>query len=133
MFDSWIFWIVVLCVALAIGVLLSWIERKSSRKTIIGRPSKYPAELVTALKEYFRTQDSIKSAYLAQISDGSKNELSHPIIGVEVSGGFDRIQEECGEIAKQSLKQDEIVDFLLLGEDEVSMYMKERTEPFYKV
>lgn len=132
MFNSWIFWIVVVLVALAIGVLLSWIERKSSRKTIIGQPSKYPSELVNALKEYFKTQDHIKSAYLAQIFDGSKNEPPHPIIGIEASGGFDRIQEECGEIAKKSFNQDEFVDFIPLGEDDISVYMKEQTDPFYR-
>jgi hypothetical protein len=132
MFNSWIFWIVVILVALAIGVLLSWIERKSSKKTLIGQPSRYPSELVNALREYFKAQDNIESAYLAQIFDGSKNELPHPIIGIEARDGFDRIQEECGEVVKKALAHDEMVDFIQMGDDDVSLYMKEQTEPFYR-
>jgi len=131
MFSSWIFWIIVIAVALAIGVFLTLVERKSSKKVFLGQPSEYPTELINALKEYFRTEDNVLSAYLAQILDGSKGELPRPIIGIAASGDYDGIQEECGKIVKRILSDYECVDFIPLGDDEVSIYMKEQTEPFY--
>lgn len=132
MFNSWIFWLIVTFIALAIGVFLSWLEKKSSKKIFLGQPSKYPSELVDALKEYFKTQDKIKSAYLTQIFNGLKNEPPHPIIGIEVSDDFHRIQKECGNIVNKIINKAEFVDFIPLGKDEVSEYMKKQTEPFYK-
>jgi hypothetical protein len=131
MFSSWIFWIIVLAIALAIGVFLTWIERQSRKKVFLGQPSEYPTELINALNEYFGTQDDMLSAYLAQILDGSKEELPRLIIGIEARDGIDRIQEECGKIVKRILSEYEYVDFIPLGDDEVSIYMKEQTEPFY--
>ncbi len=132
MFNSWIFWLIVLCIALAIGVSLSWIERKSSKKIFLGQPSKYPSELANALREYFKTQQEVQSAYLSQIFSGLKNEHPHPIIAIEASAGFDKIQKECGNIVSKILNYNEVVDFIPLGEDEVSSYMKTQTEPFYR-
>ena len=88
--------------------------------------------LSDALKKYFKTQDKIKSAYLAQIFNGLKNKPPHPIIGIEVSDEFDRIQKECGNIINKFLQNDEFIDCIPLGEDEISEYMKKQMEPFYK-
>ena len=45
---------------------------------------------------------------------------------------FDRIQKECGNIINKFLQNDEFIDCIPLGEDEISEYMKKQMEPFYK-
>lgn len=132
MFNSRIFWLVVIFIALAIGGFLSWIERKSSKKLFLGQPSKYPSELLNALGEYFTTEDKVNTAYIAQIFNGLKGNTPRPIIGIEVSDDFDSIQEKCGNIVSKIMKENEAIDFIPLGGDEVSVYMKEQTEPFYR-
>ena len=131
MLTSWVFWLSILLCAILFGVLLSWLEKKSRKKLFIGQPAKYPADLVQALKIYFETQNNIKAVYLAQIYNGEKNEPPHPIIGIETIDEFDRIQREAGKIAEEVLKNGEFADCIQLGEDEVSVYMKNQTEPFY--
>jgi hypothetical protein len=132
MIDSWLFWLIIALAALSIGVFLTWLERRSSRKTFLGQPSKYPSELVCELRGYFRTQDKIESAYLAQIFNGMKDEAPHPVVAIETSEDFDRIQRECGKIAGKVLGENESVDFIPLGKDKVSEYLTKQTQPFYK-
>jgi hypothetical protein len=132
MLSSWIFWLVILSIAVGFGLFLTWLERRSSRKLFLGQPSFYPAELVTALKEYFKTQNSIKAAYLAQVFNGADEVPPHPVIGIETGDEFDSIQAECGRLTGGLLDPGESIDFMPLGDDEVSSYMKQHTEPFYK-
>ena len=132
MFNSWEFWLIILLIAVGVGILLTWIERRSEKKTIIGKPAEYPTELITALKKYFETQQNVTAAYLAQIYDGSEKTPPHPIIGIETAGEFPSIQKGAGEIAVEAFEDGNIVDILPIGPDAVSEYMKTQTQPFYK-
>ncbi len=111
---------------------MSWLEKRSSKKLYIGQPSKYPDDLVQALKNHFESQSNINAAYLAQIYDGNKNDTPHPVIGIETVGEFDGVQREVGEIAKKALNNGEYADCIQLGTDEVSVFMINQTEPFYR-
>ena len=122
----------ILLIAVGVGILLAWIERKSERKTIVGQPSKYPMQLISALTNFFESQDNVKVAYLAQIYDGSGAEPPHPIIGIDAGDDFLRGQEEAGKIALEAFENGEIVDIIPIGSDKVSEYMRTQTQPFYK-
>lgn len=132
MFSSWEFWLLILLLAVGIGISLTWIERRSEKKIIVGQPAQYPTQLITALKTYFENCPEVEAAYLAQISGGAETTPPHPVIGVEVSGEFTNIQKEMGEIVFEACEDGEIVDVMPLGADAVSEYMKRQTQPFYK-
>jgi hypothetical protein len=132
MFSSWEFWLMILLIAIGVGILLTWIERRSEKKTIIGRPANNPTQLITALTSFFESQDNVNVAYLAQIVDGRDGKPPHPIIGIDADDDFQRIQKEAGKIAIETLEVGEIVDIIPVGLDKVSEYMKTQTQPFYE-
>ncbi len=109
------------------------IEIKEDTEVLIGQPSKYPTELVNALKNLFKEKKSVKAAYLATVKMDKSEELPHLMIAIDVKGDRTTITNEAGPLAEKYLKN-EIVDFIQIDNKRggISDYFLNETKPFYK-
>jgi hypothetical protein len=110
-------------------------EMKIERDTEvqIGQPSKYPTELVNALKNLFKEKKTVNAAYLAVIKMDKSDQLPHLMIAIDVDGDRMTITNEAGPLAEKYHKN-EIVDFIQINKngDGISDYFLNETKPFYK-
>jgi hypothetical protein len=101
-----------------------------SQPVLLSQPSNYPTQLVAALKASFARDTSIKSAYLAQVHQPAVRQSAQLIIGIEADSDYE--PSAAMTIAQESLAEEEFISFLRLGSDNVSTYLRESTQPFYK-
>jgi hypothetical protein len=98
----------------------------------VGQPSKYPAEIIDALKQLFATTPSVKAAYLGWIFDPGARQPPHYIFGLHMDGPDPGITREAGFTARRFLPQQDIVDFMQLDNNGgISDYFFRQTTPFY--
>ena len=109
------------------------IEIKEDTKVLIGQPSKYPTEFVSALKDLFKEHKTIKAAYLATVKADKSEELPHLMIAIDIEGDRKTITNQAGPLAEKFLKN-EIVDFIQIENNGggISDYFLNETKPFYK-
>jgi len=103
-------------------------------QVLLGQPAEYPTALVNALTRLFAQQRTVKAAYLAHLFNPARDECPHTLIGIEVADDWDSIVGDAGMVAKETLLENEIVDFVrvTVGEAGVSRYMLHETKPFYR-
>ncbi|MFN9717937.1 MAG: enhanced serine sensitivity protein SseB C-terminal domain-containing protein [Planctomycetota bacterium] len=107
---------------------------KQDTKVLIGQPAEYPTALVKALSRLFVKHRDIKAGYLAHFFNPERDERPHTLIGIDATGDWDSIVGDAGMVAKETLPENEIVDFVRVSADDtgVSQYMLHGTKPFYK-
>ncbi len=101
---------------------------------LIGEPDKYPSIMIDSLTTLFSKHDCVAAAYLALIQDEGEDEVPNLIIGLQGEGDLDRVIQEAAAVAWDTTDEDEIVDFITLGEDEddgISEYFFNESKPFY--
>jgi len=108
-------------------------EITEDTEVLIGQPSKYPTELVSALKNLFKEKKTVKAAYLATVKMDKSEELPHLMIAIDIDGDRTTITYEAGPLAEKYLKN-EIVDFIQIDNKGggISDYFLNETKPFYK-
>ena len=108
-------------------------EITEDTEILIGQPSKYPTELVNALKNLFNEKKSVKAAYLATVKMDKSEELPHIMIAIDIDGDRAEIINVAGPLAEKYLKN-EIVDFMQIDikGGGISDYFVNETKPFYK-
>ncbi|MFH2137677.1 MAG: enhanced serine sensitivity protein SseB C-terminal domain-containing protein [Candidatus Omnitrophota bacterium] len=99
----------------------------------LGKPANPPTQLIAKLKEYFKTNKKIESAYLAQMAVPQEKQPSHPVIGIKMSGQIETILDTLFSLAKGSLRKTDFVDFIPIEPGTtISEYMLKEVEPFYE-
>lgn len=103
-------------------------------RVMIGQPSKCPHELADALKRLFAGLKQIRRAYLAQFFIPEKDEKPHTLIGIEVSGDWDKVLAQAGMVIRDVEIPDPPVDFMqITGEGGgAEDYFLNECQPFYK-
>lgn len=118
------------------ALIFTWVERRSPTlknegRLLLGQPAKPPTALLAALTDLFAHRPHVRAAYLAQVYAPSSDRFPHPVIGLEVDRDLHAIQEEAGLLCRHHLKDGEFIDFIPIGSDAVSTYMKNQTTPFF--
>jgi hypothetical protein len=102
-------------------------------QVVIGQPATYPTELINALSRLFPKHPKVKAAYLAHLFNPESDERPHTLIGIDAENDWDAIVGDAGIVAKETVAENEIVDFICIARDgsSISQYLRE-TKPFYK-
>ncbi len=108
----------------------SWTARENTQ-VLIGQPSNYPTDLAESLKRFFKSQRSVKKAYLVHFYNPTRDDKPHTLIGVESNGNWDEIVAGAGMVAEGVEIPDPPVDFLQIeGKDQENYFSG--TKPFYQ-
>lgn len=104
---------------------------------LLGQPEEYPAAMVDALIQLFSQRKPVRRAFLALMHDKSVDEKPNLLVGLEVDGTeeeIDQLIQEAGNIASDHAPDDSPVDFCLVSEKErgVSHYLMTHTQAFYQ-
>lgn len=104
---------------------------------LLGQPEEYPAAMVDALIQLFSQRKPVRRAFLALMHDKSVDEQANLLIGLEVDGSPEEINQliqEAGNVASDHAPDDRPVDFCLVNEKErgVSHYLMTHTQAFYQ-
>lgn len=104
---------------------------------LLGQPTEYPAAMVDALIQLFSQRKPVRRAFLALMHDKSVDEKPNLLVGLEVDGTDDEIDQliqEAGNVASDHAPDDEPVDFCVVSEKErgVSHYLMTHTQAFYQ-
>lgn len=104
---------------------------------LLGQPEEYPAAMVDALIQLFSQRKPVRRAFLALMHDKSVDEKPNLLVGLEVDGSDDEIDQliqEAGNVASDHAPDDGPVDFCLVSEKErgVSHYLMTHTQAFYQ-
>lgn len=104
---------------------------------LLGQPEEYPAAMVDALIQLFSQRKPVRRAFLALMHDKSVDEKPNLLIGLEVDGSDDEIDQliqEAGNVASDHAPDDGPVDFCVVNEKErgVSHYLMTHTQAFYQ-
>jgi len=101
----------------------------------VGQPANYPHQLTEALTRLFKGLKEVKAAYLAHFFNPAEDEKPHTLIGIEVTGDWDRIVGEAGLVAKDIQIPDPPLDFMQIkgeGGSGIEDYFLKECRPFYK-
>lgn len=104
---------------------------------LLGQPEEYPSAMVDALIQLFSQRKAVRRAFLALMHDKSVDEQPNLLIGLEIDGTDDEIDQliqEAGNVASERAPDDGPVDFCLVDENErgVSHYLTTHTQAFYQ-
>jgi len=97
----------------------------------LGHPAQIPESLIALLSESMTNLDGVRAAHLAMIEVPVTGEPPHPIIGLRVAEGADFagvVGPLKAAIGKASMGR---VDFVPIGDDEISTWLLENTKPFF--
>lgn len=111
------------------------VEKES--QILLGQPEEYPSAMVDALIQLFSQRKPVRRAFLALMHDKSVDEKPNLLIGLEVDGTDDEIEQliqEAGNVASDHAPDSGPVDFCLVSEKErgVSHYLTTHTQAFYQ-
>ncbi|MGT3353794.1 enhanced serine sensitivity protein SseB [Yersinia enterocolitica] len=104
---------------------------------LLGQPEEYPSAMVDALIQLFSQRKPVRRAFLALMHDKSVDEKPNLLIGLEVDGSpeeIDQLIQEAGNVASDHAPDDRPVDFCVVNENErgVSHYLMTHTQAFYQ-
>ncbi|CFQ30893.1 enhanced serine sensitivity protein SseB [Yersinia bercovieri] len=104
---------------------------------LLGQPEEYPTAMVDALIQLFSQRKPVRRAFLALMHDKSVDEKPNLLIGLEVDGSgeeIDQLIQEAGSVASDHAADDSPVDFCLVSEQQrgVSHYLMTHTQAFYQ-
>ena len=116
-------------------------EYQETTEVLLSQPLDYPHEMVKELKLLLKTLPQVKAAYLAQMHDPQRDPEPTLLIGFETDQHLDetmfqRIKNQIGHVAYESLVNKRLIDLLYIEEKNaskgVSYYLQQQTEAFYK-
>lgn len=100
---------------------------------IIGQPEIYPRKLVEALCVLFLSRSQVARAYLVQIAVPGSGQPSHPLIGIEVRGGADKLVSEMRQVVALAAPG-KLVDMTLISPQNDASPVQAgllKSKPFY--
>lgn len=108
-----------------------YVTERATQVTI-GQPANLPVELIEALNRLFSGIEEVQAAYLAHFFNPERDERPHTLIGLEVSGEWDRIAAEAGMVAEGVQVPDPPVDFIqITGKGGLVEYLRTQCQRFF--
>jgi hypothetical protein len=101
---------------------------------VVGHPRDYPHHVIDALNRTLPSMRQVRATYVADVVMPGQT-VRHTMIGMVVSGEWERVARQAGAAVQDVLKPGEIVDFVHLngnGYEVVETFMRRRTKPFYR-
>jgi hypothetical protein len=106
---------------------------RAGAQVMLGQPSTRPDALLTGLTKLFARSKEVKRAYLAQFYNPAQDDKPHTIIGIEVSGNWDKIAARAGIVVQNVKVPDPPVDFVqITGKGSLDSYFLKECRPFYR-
>lgn len=103
------------------------------RDVLLGQPANYPHELVGALKRLFAKDKRVKRAWLAHVSDPSRNPTPHTLIALDAGDAYDAVMADAGVVIASVPVPDPPVDVVPIGQGGgVDGYFLNDCTPFYR-
>ena len=92
-----------------------------------------PAQMIDSLTTLFKTQKTVKRAFLCSIKEHA-DEPANLLIGIEAEGDIESIIQMAGSVATDTLPGDEPIDIcqVVEGEKGISHFMLAHITPFYE-
>jgi hypothetical protein len=108
------------------------VKAPAGTDVMMGQPSTYPTDMITALKQVFSESDGIEAAYLAHTFAPDVDNKPHSVIGIE-SRDEASFHAVLGRAAAATQRVSSgVVDFVpMAAADVLTTYMRDKTEPFY--
>jgi hypothetical protein len=103
----------------------------SGAEVRLGHPAYVPESLMALMSKSMRNLSAVKAAHLAMIEVPVTGEPPHPVIGLRVTDAADLaevIRPLKAAVDEASMGR---VDFVPIGDDGVSAWLLENTEPFF--
>ena len=105
-------------------------------KILLGEPADYPHHLVEPLKRFFATCPEVKRAYLALAwIRAVEGEVPHTLIGIVVSGNWEKVVAEAGLVIREAARPGEMVDMAPIRRGDgsfISTHLQRQFKPFYR-
>lgn len=104
------------------------------KRILLGQPSHYPHHIVEPLCRFFSQVPQVQAAYLAHAMIPEMDQEAHTLIGLKVSGNYQKVVAEAGLVVNGASKPGEIVDFVELSKEKsgtINTYLLKNTRPFY--
>jgi hypothetical protein len=109
-----------------------WTAQKNTQ-VIIGQPADYPIDLVAALRRYFAKTPQVRLAYLAHFHNPERDEKSHTLIAIKVSGEWDQVAAGVGIVAQGVRIPNPPLDLIqITGKTGIEDNLRKNFTPFYK-
>jgi hypothetical protein len=107
---------------------------QKATRVLLGQPSNYPSEMVSALTKLLAKHPAIVAAHLCLMHDPTASEKPALVVGFVADGNAEQAMREAGSVAADTAPKGELVDFVLLksGEQGISQYMLSEVKPFYE-
>ena len=110
-------------------------------EVLLSEPEPYPEQMVQALSQFFKTQPTLKAAYLAEMFDANRDTLPVLVVGLLFDHAIasvvqQQLHENLGQIVFDCLRDDDrAIDLIHLNESDISDgledYLLHETSPFY--
>ncbi len=104
-----------------------WVAEEDTRMQI-GRPAKYPTQLVEELRALFERRGDVTRAYVALILIPSRSATPNYFVAIEADGDLAAIAADCGIVASATLRAGEYTD---IGSTTIAPDYFAADEPFY--
>jgi len=103
-------------------------------RVLLGRPAKYPAEMVSSLTALLAKHPNVKAAYLCLMQAQESGAVPTLVVGIEGEGDIKVAMREAGSVAADTAPPGEAVDLFEVrrGQAGISAYFVESVKPFYE-
>lgn len=101
----------------------SYVIRRGTEISI-GRPGRYPRELVGALKRLFAKRKNVERAWLVHIYIPGCGEPGHTLIALEVTSDYQAVAADAGLVARAVAVPDPPVDFMQVSGEQGRDYVR---------
>lgn len=105
---------------------------REAEQVVIGEPSDYPSELVSALARLYCSLSQVNRAWVAFYHNSTRDKEGGLLVGLDVDAHqFDKISGESGVVIDSIPKRHKFVDFVRYNGQGVSAYFSSQ-KPFYQ-
>lgn len=99
---------------------------------LMGQPAEVPHHVTEALGRFFAIRENVRAAYLALYHDPARHERPVVLVGIDAAGDWDALVGEASLVLRRVTRRDDAVELVRIGDSDVSRYMVEETEPFFR-
>lgn len=121
---------------LTVGVNRGPVPHTTGKKArvLLGQPATYPTRMIDSLSKLLIKHRNVTRAFLALMDDTSTDEGPSLVVGIEAKGNIAMVMREVGNVAADTVPNNEVVDLYHVreGSDGLSDYLLTQTTPFYE-
>ncbi|MBI1784684.1 enhanced serine sensitivity protein SseB C-terminal domain-containing protein, partial [Candidatus Sumerlaeota bacterium] len=90
-----------------------------------------PEKVINGLKSLFSRHPKVREAFVARMVFAERKEHREWIVGIDMDGDIGEIMGDCGVVVRETLPQNESINFIPLSSPEIGEFMRGHVKPFY--